>query len=119
MAQIWKRLRGIWRKRCPRCLDGPIYEHGSKMNARCPVCDLMFERELGYFLGAMYVSYALAAMFLGTFMLVVYSLFPELDLGYTVLIAGALFLPFVPAVTRYARVIWIYFDQWAWPERKQ
>ena len=30
------------------------------MHERCPVCDLKFEREAGYFLGAMYVSYGLA-----------------------------------------------------------
>ena len=30
------------------------------MFERCPVCGLKFEREQGYFLGAMYVSYALA-----------------------------------------------------------
>ena len=27
------------------------------------------------------------------------------------------YLPFVPLVTRYARVLWIYFDRWAWPSR--
>jgi hypothetical protein len=29
----------------------------------------------------------------------------------------ALFIPFVPMVTRYSRVMWIYFDRWAWPSR--
>jgi len=30
------------------------------MNDRCPACDLKFEREQGYFLGAMYISYGVA-----------------------------------------------------------
>jgi len=30
------------------------------MRERCPACDLKFEREEGYFLGAMYIGYALA-----------------------------------------------------------
>ena len=30
------------------------------MHDRCPACGLKFEREPGYYLGAMYVSYGLA-----------------------------------------------------------
>jgi len=30
------------------------------MNEHCPHCGLRFEREQGYFLGAMYISYGLA-----------------------------------------------------------
>jgi hypothetical protein len=30
------------------------------MHEYCPVCGLKFEREEGYFLGAMYISYGLA-----------------------------------------------------------
>ena len=32
------------------------------MRERCPVCSLKFEREEGYFLGAMYISYSLALL---------------------------------------------------------
>ena len=42
-------------------------------------------------------------------------LLPTLDLGWIVLICAVCFVPFVPMVTRYARVIWIFFDRWAWP----
>jgi len=30
------------------------------MNDRCPACGLRFNREPGYFLGAMYISYGMA-----------------------------------------------------------
>ncbi len=43
------------------------------------------------------------------------TLFPAIDMGWLVLILGVLYLPLVPAVTRYSRVLWIYFDRWAWP----
>ena len=36
-----------------------------------------------------------------------------------ILIVALVFLPFVPAVTRYARVLWIHFDRWAWPDPSQ
>ena len=87
------------------------------MNQSCPVCKLLFEREPGYFLGAMYVSYGLASIFLIVGLLIGSWLLPELDLGWVLLIVAVIFLPFVPAVTRYARVIWIFFDRWVWPTR--
>ena len=54
--------------KCPKCNKGKIFiNRGSlllfkipKMNAVCVECDLKFEREPGFFFGAMFVSYALA-----------------------------------------------------------
>lgn len=85
------------------------------MNPRCPECGLVFEREPGYFLGAMYISYGMASAILVTGLLIFHVFLPGLDLGWVVLICAACFLPFVPMTARYARVIWIYFDRWAWP----
>lgn len=113
-GQKWKALL---LQRCPNCCEGRIYERGMKINQRCPVCNLLFEREPGYFLGAMYVSYAMATAFLVTTLVIGHWLFPDIDLGWMVLICAALFVPFVPIVTRYSRVIWIFFDRWAWPAR--
>lgn len=87
------------------------------MNERCPDCGLLFDREPGYFLGALYISYGMASMILLLGLLVGHLLLPAWDLGVLVLIVGALFLPLAPSVTRYARVIWIYFDRWAWPRQ--
>src|SRR5438552_15803247 len=58
MPSFFQRVCAVWHKRCPRCLQGPIYERGMTMHARCPVCGLRLEREQGYFMGAMYISYA-------------------------------------------------------------
>ena len=80
------------------------------MHERCPVCDLKFEREEGYFLGAMYISYGMAlvvilliAVLLWTF--TTWSL--AKDIGWAIV----LFLPLSPAITLLARVFWIYLDQ--------
>jgi hypothetical protein len=86
------------------------------MHPACPVCDLVFEREEGYFLGAMYISYALSCLFLGLGMLAAHLIWPEMDLGWAVLIAAVAYLPFVPAVFRSSRVLWIYLDRWLWPD---
>jgi uncharacterized protein (DUF983 family) len=108
---------GMLRQRCPRCCEGKIYAHGMTMNQRCPTCDLLFEREPGYFLGALYISYGLSTIFLLFGLWIGSSLLPELGLGWIAFISGILLLPFVPMFTRYARVIWIYFDRWSWPTR--
>ncbi len=89
------------------------------MNERCPACNLRFEREPGYFVGSLYISYALAVGTLMTGLWIGSLLAPEMDLGWIVLICVALFVPCVPMVTRYARVIWMFFDRWAWPTKPE
>jgi len=86
------------------------------MNACCPVCGMTFQREEGYFLGAMYISYAISVCFLGLGTLAGALLLPEWNLSLVCLLATVIYLPFVPMVFRYSRVIWIHFDRWAWPE---
>jgi uncharacterized protein (DUF983 family) len=107
----------LLRMRCPRCCNGRIYESGMKMHERCPVCNLRFEREPGYFLGSLYISYGMACAFLMFEVWIGSMLLPEVDLGWIALGAIVCFIPFVPMVTRYARVIWIFFDRWLWPTR--
>src|SRR4051794_8631657 len=105
MKALCRHLWGVWMKRCPRCLQGAIYKSGMTMNTRCPSCGLPIEREEGYFMGSLYISYALASLILGLGTLAISFAAPEWDLGVDILLAGALFLPFVPAVTRYSRII--------------
>ena len=54
-----RRLTAVVAGRCPRCLDGRIWRGLFSMNEVCPVCGLRFEREPGYWTGAMVASYAL------------------------------------------------------------
>src|SRR5262245_17317767 len=54
------RLKVIAAGLCPRCRGGRIFRGRLAMNETCPACGLRFERESGYFTGAMYVSYILA-----------------------------------------------------------
>jgi hypothetical protein len=86
------------------------------MNDPCPVCGLLFQREEGYFLGAMYVSYGLSVVLIGANYLAVTALFPDLGLTAVGLLTLALYLPLVPAVFRYSRALWIYFDRAVSPD---
>jgi len=49
--------RGL-RLKCPRCAVGPLYAKPFRMVANCQNCSLKFEREQGYFVGAIYINYA-------------------------------------------------------------
>jgi hypothetical protein len=86
------------------------------MHECCPACSLKFEREPGYFLGAMYIGYGLALGSIVTFSFLLWWLFHWTF--QNVVIGGVLlFLPFAPVLTIMARVLWIYLDQSIDPDR--
>jgi uncharacterized protein (DUF983 family) len=114
-------LQAMLRQLCPRCRRGAIFRCSLwrgwlAMHERCPVCQLKFEREPGYFLGAMYVSYALA---IPPFLLLVTVFWLLAHWRYEIALAAAFFayLPFVPMAARISRVVWMYVDQGFDPER--
>lgn len=110
-------LRAILRQRCPECGVGRVFAGPTRMNEHCPACGYRFEPEPGYFTGAMYFSYALgipilaAAVLAGKLWLV-----PSWPLHWVLLAAWVAFLPLVPAVFRYSRVLFIHFDRFFDPE---
>ncbi len=105
-------LAAMRRGLCPVCRQGRVFSGQVRMHDRCPVCRLRFEREPGYFVGAMYISYALAVPLVGGFTaLLWYGLFPRWPLHRVVLLAAALLLPLVPMLFRYSRIGWMYLDR--------
>lgn len=87
------------------------------MNERCPSCGLHFNREPGYFLGAMYISYSLGLALVFIFGTIIWLL-SGWGLEKVAFWAVLLFLPFAPMLTLLSRVLWIYFDQSIDPEIK-
>ena len=77
-----------------------------EMSATCPVCGHRFEREPGFFQGAMYVSYGIGIVYIGVLAILANAfLVPRIG---AVPAAGwivAIHLACVPAVFRYSRVI--------------
>lgn len=86
------------------------------MHLRCPVCGLLFAREPGYFLGAMYISYVVGLGVVAVFGVVVWSI-TAWALTKDVIVAVVLFLPVAPTITLFSRVLWIYLDQTVDPEQ--
>jgi uncharacterized protein (DUF983 family) len=113
-------LASILQQRCPRCRIGRIFQSSifrgfPKMCERCSICDLKFEREPGYFLGAMYISFALGVLVMAPIAAVLWF-FTGWWITKIILWAAILFLPFAPTITLFARVLWIYLDQRIDPE---
>ena len=106
---------------CPRCRRGAIYRRSLfrgwlDINERCPVCGLRFEREQGYYLGAMYVSYALSVPPVALLVFAIWMI-THWRLDHVVLAAFVAYLPVVPAMVRFSRIVWIHIDQWLDPEK--
>jgi hypothetical protein len=85
------------------------------MHECCLNCGLKFEREQGYFLGAMYISYGLALITIVALGLLLWAL-TSWSLQKIALWAVLLFLPLAPTLTLFSRVLWIYLDRTIDPE---
>ena len=106
---------GIYHQLCPRCRAGRIFRTSifrifPQMHERCPACGLKFEREQGYFVGAMYFSYFLATIAISLLAVLVWAVL-RWDLPASVGAGFLLFLPAASVVTFFSRVLWIYLDQ--------
>lgn len=82
------------------------------MKARCEVCNYKFDREPGYFLGAMYLSYGLAVLQGIITFLIFYFFFPSVQtiwIPVTILLVVVLF-----SYKNYklSRIIYIHIFPW-------
>jgi len=112
---ILSRIWGAARRRCPVCRRGRIFHGAVKMNAQCPTCRYVFEREPGYFLGAIAIGYFLGVAIVAALALAVRRVVPALDWEWCFSIGLVAYLVFTPLVFQYARTIWMYIDNWLDP----
>ena len=102
--------------RCPRCLTGTVWRGLLTMNTACSVCGLVFEREPGYYTGAMVVSYAIAVPTFG--LIVIALLLAGVETVVALLVGGAFYLFLAPFIFRYSRVVWLHLDWGIDPDHK-
>ena len=98
-------------RRCPRCGERRIFDGWFTLKDRCPTCALSFEREEGYWVGALIVNLAGAmavwlVFFLGG-MLITWPDVPWLPLTLGGMAVMAVFpVLFYP----YSKTLWFWFD---------
>lgn len=94
---------------CPKCREGKIFRGIMRMNSKCPVCGNVFEKEEGYFIGAMIASYFIS-FFLAVpvFLLSVFVF--ELEMPFALLLVSAQLLILFPILFRFSRLVWIHIE---------
>lgn len=110
-------LRRGLKLRCPDCGLDPLYRSLFRMNTHCDYCGLIYEREQGYFVGAIYFNIiATESLLLAT--LIVYGLMTgEISESIlAVLIALAFTLPLV--FFHHSRSLWLCVDHILNPREK-
>jgi uncharacterized protein (DUF983 family) len=110
-----KQLAALLRLRCPVCRQGPIFTGLLGMHTQCPACRYVYEREPGYFLGAIVIGYAVAVPAVAGLGFLIHALAPSLDWTLAFIIGFVLYLGLTPTVFRYSRAIWMYVDHWLDP----
>lgn len=103
-------LRGFLR-RCPNCGDPGPYRWWWKMRLRCRQCGIHFEREEGYWTGAMAINLIVTELIFAAIMVgAVIMTWPDVPMLPLLLLGLA--VNAVVAVTFYpiARTIWIAID---------
>jgi len=124
LHMIWKetKLYSILGFKCPVCHEADFFlshlydlSKTGDFHANCPVCRTKFEREPGFFYGAMYVSYAIAVAMFVTVWVALAVLAPEMGaLGQSLAVIGVLLLgsPYYYALSK---IIWanmfFHFDR--------
>ncbi|NIK73087.1 uncharacterized protein (DUF983 family) [Thermonema lapsum] len=111
--------KGYWQslaeQRCPHCREGKLFKYPAysrkfmEMYEECPHCGIRYEREPGFFYGAMYVSYAFQVALFVTVLVALNLLIEEPPIwAYFAGVLIPLFLLY-PLFFRYARTLYLYF----------
>ncbi len=111
-------LSGIFMMRCPSCRRSPMYVNPNPyhwksmgdMHQICPKCSHAIDQEAGYFVGAMYFSYAMMVAWNFSIAVGVYLITGQLFDNFKMLMALGIISSIIisPVVFRYSRVLWSY-----------
>ncbi|MFQ5902840.1 MAG: DUF983 domain-containing protein [Candidatus Binatia bacterium] len=108
-GRIWRILKSGLCLKCPKCGVGPLFYGLFSMHSQCLNCSFEFEREQGYFVGAIYINYAATVIIAvpGYFIL---DYLTEISLlqQLTLWVAFALLFPLI--FFRHSRSLWLTLD---------
>ena len=105
------------RLRCPACGGDKLFQGWFHMQPTCGHCGLKYERAPGYFLGSIYFNYGVTSLLVVVFYFSLY--FAEvLTPSQLLWISAALSVAFPIWFFRYARSLWVGFDEYFDPIHK-
>ena len=88
------------------------------MYERCPACGLVFEREQGYFVGAIYVNYA-ATVGIAVAGFLLLDSYSDLSISTQIIVWSVFGVAFPLFFFRYSRSLWLSIDYVFNPEPVQ
>jgi uncharacterized protein (DUF983 family) len=98
--------RGFTR-RCARCGSGKLFHHYLSMVPDCPRCGLHFEREQGYWSGALAINViSVAGLFAVSFLIAMILTVPDVPVGLML----AIFVPMMAL----GPIVWYPFSKTIW-----
>ena len=108
-GNLKKILRCSFGLKCPRCSKGSLFQKRFTMFSHCTECELKFEREQGYFIGAMYINYG-ATVFLAFPGYFIFDVFTPIPFLANFGVWGVVSAVFPVFFYRYSKSLWLSFD---------
>lgn len=105
--RFWRALR----LRCPHCGNRDVWRRWGQLRHRCPECAYPFEREEGYWVGAMIVNLGIAE---GLFALILLGgiglTWPDVPWTPLLILSGALMVLLPLWFYPRSKTLWIWLD---------
>jgi uncharacterized protein (DUF983 family) len=111
-------LLDVLHEKCPKCRQGYVFKQNVPllklpvMNDECDQCNYRYDREPGYFLGALYISYGLAVLQGVLAFFILHYSFPSLSTFYEILIVILVMTILGRKNYKLSRVIYIHIFPW-------
>ena len=107
------RIYSIAKMKCPKCQEGQFFshhpydiKHAGDLLEHCPSCGMKYEKEPGFYYGAMYVSYALGVALFVTCRTSFNLFFPWIGTAWQIGIIVGVTLVTAPYLYALSKIIW-------------
>ncbi|MEJ6797970.1 MAG: DUF983 domain-containing protein [Crocinitomicaceae bacterium] len=108
------KLKSIFKMKCPRCQEGNFFvshpydlKNAGKTYDECPNCGLDYQREPGYYFGALYVSYALGVAIFATIYWSFALFVKDYSVWWPILVIAVASILTGPYLYALSKIIWI------------
>jgi len=99
------------RRRCPRCGSGHLFQRYFTMVEDCPRCGLHFERESGYWVGALAVNIAIVmAIFVAAFVVILVLTVPDVPVATSLAILVPIMVLGPIVFYPFSKTLWMAVD---------
>ncbi len=115
MAMFGKesKLYSIFKSKCPQCHEGDFFvssaydlKHIGDIKETCDHCGLKYEKEPGFYYGAMYVAYALGVATFVTFWVSMNLFFSNVSIGVQIGVIITAIVILSPYLYSLSKIIW-------------